>query len=93
MKLKNEEFEYPVFILGMMLFLGAMFFLSTGLVQPFQDMVRYINDPHASRSWSEWGLFTGLSIVAGGLWTACYLGFKVCEQLFLKKFLEKKTKV
>ncbi|MEJ5029730.1 hypothetical protein [Comamonas sp. MYb69] len=68
---------------------GIIFFLSAGLVEPFQKLIKVFNDTTIHKSLNEWITFFGWSIFYGSIWSATYLWFKSCEKKFLEIWFSK----
>lgn len=72
-----QKLLWPFFQL--MLSGAGLFVLSVGLAQPFAGMVVHMNAPDF-KPLSEWGVFSGLSLLCGALWCACWVWFKRSEK-------------
>lgn len=89
-KLKlTENFKFSAYLIGLMVFFGALFVLAALFTHPFQDMVVYLNSPHESRPWADWAIFWVTALLLGPFWTCCYILLKVCEKQIVDDLLSK----
>ncbi|OWG18395.1 hypothetical protein KDK82_1874 [Delftia sp. K82] len=68
---------------------GIIFFLATGLVDPFQKWIKVFNDPVVEKPIGAWVQFAVLSVFYGSIWSAAYLWFKDSEKKFLENWSSK----
>lgn len=68
---------------------GIIFFLATGLVDPFQKWVKIFNDPAIEKSIGAWVQFAAWSVFCGSMWSAAYLWFKGSEKKLLENWFSK----
>lgn len=68
---------------------GVIFFLATGLTEPFQSLIKMFNDKNTEEPLIAWVSFATLSAIFGSLWSALYLWFKGSEKKFLDTWFSK----